>query len=232
MLQRLRLTPAPGHWLIADRLRGEGPGYVFLHGLASVRAGHKSDRLLAHARRRGRAFLRFDFRGHGESSGELSRISLTGLIEDARAALAEAGPSILFGSSLGGLVASWVAASTPAACTGLVLLAPAFGFLRRLEARREDGYVQIDSSWTPTRLHESAIADARGYDEAELPEKIGVPVLVVHGEHDDTVPVAESERFFARLPHERKKLWIVPGGDHRLHEPIEQVCALMDEMFG
>ena len=232
-LEALRLSTADRQTIVGDRLHGETPGYLFLHGLASVRAGEKSEHILAHARECGRAFVRFDFRGHGESSGALERITLSGLLEDARAALAAAGPSLLIGSSLGGLVASWLAAENHPDVLGLVLLAPAFGFLPRLDAMARDagGRIAIHSSDTPTLLHESALDDARGYDECALPERITVPLLVVHGEHDEAVPLADAERFFASVPHERKRMWVVPGGDHRLNEPIADVLALVDEFF-
>ena len=64
--------------------------------------------------------------------------------------------------------------------------------------------------------------------ERELPARIPQKVVVVHGEHDDAVPVAESERFFARLPHAHKKLWVVQGGDHRLNGPIEAILDLLE----
>lgn len=228
----LRLTPARGHSIVAERFAGSGPGYLFLHGLASNRVGNKSDLLLAHARQQGRAFCRFDFRGHGESSGTRERLTLTTLLEDADAALAACGPSVLIGSSLGGLVAAWLAARAAERVTGLVLLAPAFGFLPRLESRPlVDGHFSIDSSPTPTRLHQSVLTDARRYDEAALPARLRVPLLLVHGECDETVPVAESQRFFDRIDGPRKRLWIVPGGDHRLEGAMAEICRLIEGFF-
>lgn len=228
----LRLTPARGHSIVAERLAGTAPGYLFLHGLASTRVGNKSELLLAHARQQGRAFCRFDFRGHGESSGTLERLTLTALLEDTDAVLDACNASVLIGSSLGGLVAAWLAAKAADRVTGLVLLAPAFGFLPRLEAQPlVDDHFSINSTPTPTRLHRSVLADARRYDEATLPARLRMPVLLVHGECDETVPVAESQRFFDRIEGPRKHLWIVPGGDHRLEGAMGEVCRLIDSFF-
>lgn len=136
-LTRFTLDVRPGAHVVGDRLAADAahaaaPGFVYLHGLGSVRDGEKSRSLLSYAAARGRGFTRFDFRGHGESSGHLSDLLLSDVIADGIAVLEEAGRSVLVGSSLGGLVASWVADARPELVQALVLLAPAFGFLHRL----------------------------------------------------------------------------------------------------
>ncbi len=228
-MHTLRLERAAQGHVVLDHVAGHGPAWVYLHGLASVRAGEKSQALFARARARGRACARFDFRGHGESSGRIEDMTITDLLHDTEAVLDGIGPSVLVGSSLGGLIAAWTAARRPDLVRGLLLLAPAFGFLGRMAThRRQDGLVLIESAHTTIRVHERALADAAGYDERELPARIPQQVVVVHGEHDDAVPVAESERFFARLPHAHKKLWVVPGSDHRLNGPIEAILDLLE----
>src|SRR5690606_7892817 len=152
---RVVLEPAPGARIVADHLPGDAPALVFLHGLVSVRRGEKSTALFDLAARTGRAAWRFDFRGHGESSGVLHDTTLTELIADARSVLEASGPAFLVGSSLGGLVAAWTAARHPEFVRGLVLLAPALRFLPRLIARsRADGTIVLDHGVGELRFSE------------------------------------------------------------------------------
>lgn len=229
----LLLRPTPDSHLIVDHLRGPTPTYVYLHGFTSDRTGQKSDALLTHARQRRRGFARFDFRGHGQSSGDVGVVTVSELIEDAAAVLHHVGPAILVGSSLGGMVASWTAAFNPDLVKGLVLLSPAFGYLSRMANHPvHEEMVLVTSTQKEVRLHNRVLDDAARFDEANLPQRLTMPVLLVHGERDSTVPPAVSRRCFERIPHERKTLWIIPGEDHQLDTPIVEVFEKMDDLLG
>lgn len=218
--------------LAADELDGEAPSYLFLHGLASTRSGEKSTSLLEWAHRHRRGLLRLDFRGHGESKGNIGNLTLTDLVADAQTGLEHLGRAILVGSSLGGLVAAWAAAKCPERVAGLVLIAPAFGFLARMSARpRHAGRVRIENPWVCVDIDEHMLVDAKAWPEHDLPALISVPTLIVHGVCDEVVPVAESQRVFDGIPHARKDLWLVPDGDHRLTAHIEQVWLLADRLL-
>lgn len=231
-LEHFELRPAPGVRIVGDRLPGTAPHYLFLHGLGSVRAGEKSASLLAHAHARGRGCLRFDFRGHGESTGRIGHATVGELIADTHAILTGNVPAILVGSSLGGLVAAFVAAARPADVVGLVLIAPALGFLPRMERRLDAAGRLRTSTGYAFPVDPRVLADARQLDEAALPTQLPMPVLVAHGTADETVPPVLSERFFAAIPHARKDLWLVPGGDHRLNRPIAAIWQRMDALLG
>lgn len=231
-LETLTLAPEPGERVVLDRLPGAAPAYVFLHGLGSVRAGEKGNALLAHARTRGRGFLRFDFRGHGQSSGRIGYTTIGELVRDAIAVLDLAGPAILVGSSLGGLVAALVAAQQPERVAGLVLLAPALGFLHRMERRLDaTGHLRT-SEGLSFPVHPRVLADAAALDEPGLPGRIRATTLLVHGADDVVVPPALSRRFFADLAPGRHQFWLVPGGDHRLNREIGAILQRMDDLLG
>lgn len=230
-LQRLLLQPAAGQQVVADHLPGMSPGYLYLHGMGSVRAGEKSSSLFSHASAQGRAASRFDFRGHGESSGDLGAVPIRHLVDDTLLLLGRLGPSILVGSSLGGLVAALVAARHPGLVRGLALIAPALGFMQRLEHRlAPDGSMQTSDGrrFVVTR---EVLEDARQIDESGLPQAIHAPTLIVHGTADEVVPFAQSIAFHAGLAATRKQLWLVPDGDHRLNTFANAIWPRLDALL-
>lgn len=225
-----RLELGDGQFVCGDELPGAAPYYVFVHGLGSVRAGEKSSLLLAHAEAHGRGCLRFDLRGHGESSGRLGAVTVSELIDDTARVLEALGAADVVGSSLGGLVAAHVAARRPELVRRLALLAPAFGLLPRLAERLDP----MGRMWTNQgqgfRVEPHVLADAREIDEHGLPVRLRVPTLVVHGTGDDVVPHRASERFFAALATPHKRLWLVPGGDHRLNTVANEIWRRLDAL--
>jgi pimeloyl-ACP methyl ester carboxylesterase len=233
-LETVDLNPAPGVSVAVEVMAGDPPAYVYLHGMSSARVGEKSDALLARARRHGRGFARFDFRGHGDSSGSMADLTLTELVEDTTAVVRRMGPSYLVGSSLGGLVAAWAAAHNDDLVRGLTMLSPALGFLSEIKESRQRGELLKlqDSKGDEMVFSERGLRDAVSYDEAALPAKLPMPVLIVHGELDDSVPYHLSQRFFDALPHARKDFWLVPGGDHGLDLPIHEIYDRMDALMG
>lgn len=226
---RFTLPVAPGAAVVGDHHPGTRPGYCYLHGLGSVRDGEKSRALLEFAARNGSACTRFDFRGHGESTGRIEDLLLSDLVRDTVAVLAEYGPTVLVGSSLGGYVAAWAAAQAPESVHALVLLAPAFGFVPRWSASAALGEFELDDG-RRFRLHPEFLADARQLDETQLPLAITQPLLLVHGAQDAVVPAALSRQFFAAVPHAAKRLVILPGGDHRLNREFSSILPWIQEI--
>ena len=104
-----------GRRIAYHRTEGEGPGVVFLGGFASDMEGTKAVHLEAWARARGRAFLRFDYSGHGQSSGAFTNGSIGAWAADAKAAITTLteGPQVLVGSSMGGWIALLMARKDP-----------------------------------------------------------------------------------------------------------------------
>lgn len=226
-----RLELGAGEFVVGDELPGRRPAYLFLHGLASVRAGEKSGSLFAHAARTGRAALRFDLRGHGESSGKLGRTLVSDLIADVVRVLEHTGPAIVVGSSLGGLVGAHAAAARPDLVRALALLAPALGLMGNLAERLDP----MGRMWTREgqgfRIEPQVLADAKTLDERSLPARLRAPTLVVHGTADDVIPHRASERFYDGLGSTTKDLWLVPGGDHRLNTVADEIWTRLDALL-
>lgn len=235
-MEVLRLQHPGGGHVVVDVLDGRGPAYLYVHGYGSVRAGEKSASLFEHARARGRAAARIDLRGHGESSGTIGNVTMSEMVADVRLAMAMlrargAGPVVLVGSSIGAVVGSFAAAQEPSSVRGLVLLGPAFGFMR-LAARLDPQGRLRTSTGLEVTMHQRTILDAQQHDEASLPGRISMPLLVVHGTDDEVIPPAVSTRFVEQVPHADKELWLVEGGDHRLNQPILEVWRRMDARIG
>ena len=117
---------------------------------------------------------------------------------------------------------------------GLCLLAPAFGLMANLD-RRLDAEGRL---WTNNGIgfvvSPHVLADARSLaaSERDLPTRIHVPTLVVHGTADDVVPATSSERFASALRTVRHDLWLVPGGDHRLSDHAAAIWRRLDDLLG
>jgi abhydrolase domain-containing protein 10 len=225
-----RLDLGSGEFVAGDELRGEAPTYVFLHGLGSVRSGEKSTSLFAHAQRLGRGCVRFDQRGHGESSGRLGVTLVSELITDAIRVLERTGPAVVVGSSLGGFVGAFAAAARPDLVRALALLAPALGLMTNLEALLDPAGRLWTSDGRGFVVEPRVLADAKTLDEKRLPARLRTPTLVVHGTADAVIPCQVSERFFAAIAAPHKELWLVPDGDHRLNTVAEAIWARLDRL--
>ncbi|MSR46506.1 MAG: alpha/beta fold hydrolase [Planctomycetes bacterium] len=219
------------------------PLALYLHGLGSHRNGEKAGYLARELTARGFGFARFDFRGHGDSTGRLEELTLSRLLADVAAvvehlASGRAGRPprslLLIGSSLGGLAAAWrsvLAPELPLPIAGQVLIAPAFRMVERYLAKigaagcdrwEHEGAFRFRGPWFEFALSWAAVVDARGYPHEQLLRKTRVPTLLLHGDADDTTPLAESEAFAAGCSN-APRLIVLAGGDHRLTSFREQL---------
>ena len=126
-----KLERPDGEQIAWRRVDGRGPTVVWLGGFRSDMAGTKAEALADWAQAAGRAYLRFDYLGHGESSGDFrAKGTITRWREDALAVLDELalGPVVLVGSSMGGWLACLVAMAQPKRVQAMVLVAPAPDF--------------------------------------------------------------------------------------------------------
>ena len=222
-----------------------GTTLVYLHGLGSERGGEKARFLEERALGRGLGFARFDFRGHGDSTGRFEELTLTRHLEDVAAVLAHLGSGaagrapervVLVGASLGAVVAAWHALLHPGTVAAQVLIAPAFRILERyLEALgefgrarwRREGTYRFVGPWFEFDLDWRVIEDSASYPPERLERETATPTLLIHGTADTTAPFALSERFAAACVA-RPRLVAIAGGDHRLTAHKERVA---DELF-
>ncbi len=226
------------------KLAGGAPGVMFLGGFHSDMTGTKATALEAHCRAVGRAFVRFDYTGHGASSGEFEEGTIGRWAEDAVAVLDEVaeGPQVLVGSSMGGWIMLLAALARPERVCGLVGVAAAPDFTEDLiwnelpdEARRameRDGRrlrpSEYDEAGYPITLR--LIEEGRAHLLLRRPIAISCPVRLIHGERDGEVPWEVSRRRSEALASEDVTLTLVEEGDHRLSEPadLERLMAVVD----
>jgi pimeloyl-ACP methyl ester carboxylesterase len=236
---------AGGH--IAYRRRdGVEPGLFFLGGFRSDMNGTKASALDDFAAATGRAYTRFDYRGHGASSGRFEDLALGDWISDALAVLDHVaeGPQILIGSSMGAWVALRVALQPARRVAGLVTMAAAPDFTEELiwarldegqRARmRKEGRLERPSAYAP----EPDILTLRLVDEGRRhlllggPIPLSCPARLVHGTADADVPWAYSLRLLERLESPDARLTLIKDADHRLSEPpqIEAMLSAVAEL--
>ena len=212
----------------------KGPGIVFLGGFMSDMTGTKALALEAHAAKRGRAFLRFDYQGHGASSGlfEAGCIGLwTADALTAIDALTE-GPQILVGSSMGGWIALKVALTRPERVAGLVGIAAAPDFIQAMwdsfdaatrTAIVETGRVELPSDYgdEPYVISRVLIEDGRHQALLQAALPIHCPVRLLHGTADKSVPWKTALRIMEKLESGDVEVILIKDGDHRLSEPAD-----------
>lgn len=211
---------------------GAGPGVVFLGGFKSDMEGTKALYLEEWSRARGRAFLRFDYSGHGQSSGNFEDGAIGDWAQDALAAITALtdGPQVLVGSSMGGWIAALVLRQMPEKLAGLVGIAAAPDFTEdsmwagfdaaQRAALEQDGIVYLPSDYdAPYPISKRLIEEARRQLVLRSPLRADVPVRLLQGTEDADVSQQVALRFLAHLDGEDIALTLVKGADHRFSEP-------------
>lgn len=220
---------------------GAGPTVVWLGGFRSDMTGSKAEAVAASGRAHGRKVVRFDYSGHGASGGDFEAGRIGRWLDEARAVVAaEAGDDfILVGSSMGGWMALLLARERPAGLRGLVLVAPAPDFTEKLfypalpaEARaRVDAGETIDipgEYGSPDyRLAADFFRDGARHNLLDAPLRLGVPVIILQGMADTSVPHTHARRIVDRLVDDDVVLTLVKDGDHRLSRPAD-IDLLLD----
>jgi pimeloyl-ACP methyl ester carboxylesterase len=227
------LDTPQGRRIAYHRTGGAGPGVVFLGGFRSDMEGTKALYLEDWARRAGRAFLRFDYSGHGQSSGDFLDGSIGDWAEDAMAAIGALtdGPQVLVGSSMGGWISLLVARAMPEKVAGLVGVAAAPDFTEDSmwagfteDERRqlaETGRVEQPSDYSPEPyvITRRLIEEGRKTLVLRDPLPLPFPVRLLQGTADTDVEVSVALRLLDHAAGEDIRLTLVKGADHRFSTP-------------
>src|SRR5437763_13857711 len=241
-----RLERPDGNTVAYARTAGRTPTVVFLGGFRSDMTGTKAMAREACAERTGRAYLRFDYLGHGQSSGRFEDGTIGRWLDDSLAALDSltAGKLVLVGSSMGGWLSLLAARARPERLAGLVLIAAAPDFTERMllkglsaddRARLErDGRLERPSQYSPEPSVFTWQLIEAGRKHLVLDKKLALPcpVRLLHGQSDPDVPWEYSLQIARHLEAPEVITTFIKGGDHRLSTPadIARLIAAVEEL--
>ncbi len=235
-----------GRRLAYHRRDGALPGVVFLGGFMSDMTGTKALHLEAWAARTGRAHLRFDYSGHGQSDGRFEDGTIGAWCADAAAAIAglTTGPQVLVGSSMGGWIAGLLARDAAVEVAGLVTIAaaPDFtedGFWASFDADQraellEVGQITVPSDYdAPYTITRALIEDGRDNLLLRTPLALPMPVRFLQGTADTDVEVATALRIFEHAEGPDLRLCLVKGADHRFSDPacLALIVSAVEEVL-
>jgi len=209
---------------------GQSPGIVFFGGFASDMTGTKAITLENFAKERGQAFLRFDYQGHGQSSGSFAEGTIGLWHSDALAVLDSVteGPQIIVGSSMGGWMVLLTAVHRPERVAAVVGIAAAPDFTEDLmwagfsdeirENLTRDGIYQEPSIYSdePYTITMKLIEEGRDHLLMRDPLVIDKPIRLIHGMADPDVPYHLSLKIAEHVSSEDVQVRLIKDGDHRL----------------
>ena len=225
------LETAQGRRLAYHKSEGAGPTVVFLGGLKSDMEGTKAIYLEAWARQRGQAFLRFDYSGHGESSGAFADGCIGDWHEDTMAAVSALteGPLVVVGSSMGGWQALLLVREMPERVAGMVTIAAAPDFTEdgywasftdtQKAALDTVGHVELPSDYMePYVITRRMIEDGRQRLVLRSPLHLPFPVRFLQGTADTAVSTETAVRLLEHAQGTDMRLTLVKDADHRFSD--------------
>lgn len=241
------LSRHDGQSLAYHHSAGDAPGVLFCSGFMSDMDGTKAVALEEAMTGLGRGYTRFDYLGHGQSTGHFIDGTISRWTDDAVAILDEctAGPQIIVGSSMGGWIGLRLALLRPDRIAGFVGIAAAPDFTTRLwDDMPEEGKADIVSNghWEqsseysdePYIITKKLIDDGPRNFVMNGQIDISCPVHLLQGMKDDSVPWKTALQIQEALESDDVTVSLVKNGDHRLSEPdditrlvlaTERLCA-------
>lgn len=185
----------------------------------------------AYCQRRGQAFIRFDYSGHGDSGGDFGAGNISQWMADTLAILDHVNhpQQILVGSSMGAWIALLAALRRPRQVCGLLLIACAADMTKYYPARLAGLAVQKDALQRPFYsvpnefdnqqdylIYQQLIDDGSQHFLLDQNIVLDIPVRLLHGMQDDVVPWQRSQQVLEKLTTTDASLHLLKAGDHRL----------------
>ncbi len=226
------LTTPQGRRIAYEKTEGQGPTVIFCSGLKSDMEGTKAVFLEAWAKAKGVSYIRFDYSGHGQSSGSFAEGAIGDWHEDTLAVVDQLteGPIVVVGSSMGGWQALLLARAIPERIAGMVTIAAAPDFTEDgywasfTDAQKaelaEKGFVAIPSEYDEDYIISKRLIE-EGRDRLVLrnPLRLDFPVRFLQGTNDTAVPTQTAVRLLNHVEGDDIRLTLVKGADHRFSDP-------------
>jgi len=240
------LTLEDGRRIAYHRLPGKSPGIVFFGGFASDMTGTKAMAIEILCRQTGQAFWRFDYTGHGASSGSFTEGTISSWTADALSVIDDLteGPLVLIGSSMGGWIMLQAALARPERVSGLIGLASAPDFTEDLlhnslnakgrATLEENGQIALPSDYgEPYIITQALIEDGRDNLLLGGPIPITCPVRLLHGILDAEVPPETSLKLATCLETPDVTVTFIKHADHRLSDlaSLSRIFLTIAEML-
>lgn len=216
--------------LAYQRQDGQNPGLIFLGGYASDMTGTKASFLADRCAAENRAFVRFDYSGHGQSEGRFADGCIGDWYGDALAIFDQCttGQQLVIGSSMGGWLALKLACDRPERVKAIIGIAAAPDFTEDLvwnqltaaaqEKMQREGSLAGQGD-DPLTYSYKLVTEGRQHLLLRAPLPITCPVHLLQGQQDSAVPWQTAWRIRDRLPQAPVTVQLIPTGDHRLSEP-------------
>ena len=216
-----------------------------MSGFMSDMNGSKALALEQHCQERGLAFLRFDYMGHGNSSGNFADGTIGLWAQNALTAFDELteGPQIIIGSSMGGWMMILTAVSRPERVAGLVGIAAAPDFTEdllpkqlteiQLSKIQEEGFVVIPSEYEiPYTITKKLLDDGTQHLVLRNEIPLDCPVRLLHGLEDTSVPWKTALKIQNMVRSKDVEVTLIKNGDHRLsrEEDLEKLKKTVIEI--
>ena len=221
------------------------PTIIFFAGHGSDMDGTKAIAVDSWAEHNGFGMIRFDYSGHGQSSGAFLDGTIGQWKKDCLAIIdtltSEA--VIIVGSSLGGWLMLNVALARPARIAGLIGIAAAPDFTAELiwdsldktqQTQMQDtGQIALPNHYSddPVVYPMALVTDGKAHLHLQAPVNITAPVHLLHGMQDDEVPWQTATRLAEKLASENVQVSLVRNAGHRFSEP-DQIALLGDALDG
>ena len=244
------LSTKSGNKIAYKKSGGKGPTLIWCGGLKSDMEGGKATHLHDWALRESRNFIRFDYFGHGRSTGLFREGTMSQWADDIVQVMDELtqGDIILIGSSMGGWASLLAAQQQASRVKALLLIAPAPDFTEKLTWKNwtkdqrqtllDDGIVYVPSDYDePYEYSLALMEDGRANQILDNPIKFEGPVRILQGAQDSVVPWEYSKQIIDVITSADVDYTLVKNGDHSLSSSAdlkrllivtEELCRLID----
>ena len=205
---------------------------VFLGGFMSDMMGSKATHLEDWAKKNHYGFLRFDYSGHGQSSGVFESCNISDWVEDTYEIITEktTGPIILIGSSMGGWISFLIYQKLRDRISGIVTIAAAPDFTEdyfwaNLSDKQKSELLSLGTVFLPSDYEEpypitlALIENGRKHLILTRPLKVLCPIRMLQGTDDKAVETQTAIKLLNHIDCDNMHLKFVAQADHSFSSP-------------
>lgn len=222
-------------YIAYNRLEGKAPNVIFMGGFRSDMTGSKALFLEQTCQELGLGFLRFDYRGHGQSDGKFEDFCISDWRADALLAFDELthGQQIIVGSSMGGWLGLHTAIARPERVKAFIGIAAAPDFTEDLiwgkfddftkQKMQRDGFITLPDceGGEPYHITMRLVEDGRKNFLLNSPINLNTTVRLLHGMSDEDVPFETASKIAEQLTSNDVEIHLVKNSTHRMSEPSD-----------